>query len=341
MAMHIQNEYFMPLARTKCGGCNTQFASEYNLYERKFYPASQQSDTRLLRTLQQVEVLSEGKRTGKVGVWRWQIQGSVELVEDHEKAEEMNWLFPCPECGTFAERATPEQIVTNKRRGHRVRNRYMAGKGSIWACPNVSCSNFGGPVEAPKREERKVVGVLNDLKSKNRGLLALRALAEMKREYEKRRLARLGGRTPEYYAHYEIEDTGLGNVWAWGEYVNGKWRTNKHFCKGCFVEEVQSILHRWVQRGKEYTEGGRYVELRHGRAEATAEHPGGELRDDIQVRYNVTNKIELKMRNGHGGGFPPWLSLGEGEYVLAAAPQPKRERQGWKNIDNFGALLGG
>lgn len=31
-------------------------------------------------------------------------------------------------------------------------------------------------------------------------------------------------------------------VFAWGEYVNGKWRTVEHFCSTCFVERVQTQL---------------------------------------------------------------------------------------------------
>lgn len=27
-------------------------------------------------------------------------------------------------------------------------------------------------------------------------------------------------------------------IWSWGEYHNGKWRTVKHFCRGCFPIEV-------------------------------------------------------------------------------------------------------
>jgi hypothetical protein len=31
-------------------------------------------------------------------------------------------------------------------------------------------------------------------------------------------------------------------VFAWGEYVAGKWRTVDHFCQTCFVERVLSRL---------------------------------------------------------------------------------------------------
>lgn len=31
-------------------------------------------------------------------------------------------------------------------------------------------------------------------------------------------------------------------LWSWGEYVYGKWRTVKHFCRECYVEEVQTPL---------------------------------------------------------------------------------------------------
>jgi hypothetical protein len=31
-------------------------------------------------------------------------------------------------------------------------------------------------------------------------------------------------------------------LWSWGEYVYGKWRTVKHFCEECFVEQVQTPL---------------------------------------------------------------------------------------------------
>jgi hypothetical protein len=31
-------------------------------------------------------------------------------------------------------------------------------------------------------------------------------------------------------------------VFSWGEYVSGKWRTVDHFCQACFVERVQSRL---------------------------------------------------------------------------------------------------
>lgn len=32
------------------------------------------------------------------------------------------------------------------------------------------------------------------------------------------------------------------SIWSWGEYVRAKWRTVKHFCKNCFVDEVQTPL---------------------------------------------------------------------------------------------------
>lgn len=32
------------------------------------------------------------------------------------------------------------------------------------------------------------------------------------------------------------------DMFAWGEYVNGKWRTMDHFCQSCFVERVQKRL---------------------------------------------------------------------------------------------------
>lgn len=32
------------------------------------------------------------------------------------------------------------------------------------------------------------------------------------------------------------------SIWAWGEYFSGKWRTVKHFCKSCFIKEVQGLL---------------------------------------------------------------------------------------------------
>lgn len=31
-------------------------------------------------------------------------------------------------------------------------------------------------------------------------------------------------------------------VWAWGEYQYGKWRTVKHFCSHCFASEVVEPL---------------------------------------------------------------------------------------------------
>lgn len=31
-------------------------------------------------------------------------------------------------------------------------------------------------------------------------------------------------------------------IWSWGEYINAKWRTVKHFCKACFPREVQEPL---------------------------------------------------------------------------------------------------
>lgn len=36
-------------------------------------------------------------------------------------------------------------------------------------------------------------------------------------------------------------------VYAWGEYVNAKWRTVKHFCLFCFAKEVLYLLeqHAW------------------------------------------------------------------------------------------------
>ena len=32
------------------------------------------------------------------------------------------------------------------------------------------------------------------------------------------------------------------SIWSWGEYVCGKWRTVKHFCRECFTDEVQRLL---------------------------------------------------------------------------------------------------
>lgn len=32
------------------------------------------------------------------------------------------------------------------------------------------------------------------------------------------------------------------SVWAWGEYVNGKWRTVRHFCRSCFPTQVLKPL---------------------------------------------------------------------------------------------------
>lgn len=31
-------------------------------------------------------------------------------------------------------------------------------------------------------------------------------------------------------------------VFAWGEYVNGRWTTVAHFCQACFVRTVQNRL---------------------------------------------------------------------------------------------------
>lgn len=33
-------------------------------------------------------------------------------------------------------------------------------------------------------------------------------------------------------------------IWSWGEYIIGKWRTVKHFCKSCFQQEVAEPLIR-------------------------------------------------------------------------------------------------
>jgi hypothetical protein len=33
-----------------------------------------------------------------------------------------------------------------------------------------------------------------------------------------------------------------GSVWSWGEYVNAKWRTVKHFCRECYPTEVHGPL---------------------------------------------------------------------------------------------------
>lgn len=32
------------------------------------------------------------------------------------------------------------------------------------------------------------------------------------------------------------------SIWSWGNYVCAKWRTIKHFCKNCYVEEVLKPL---------------------------------------------------------------------------------------------------
>lgn len=32
------------------------------------------------------------------------------------------------------------------------------------------------------------------------------------------------------------------NVWSWGEYQYGKWRTVHHFCEACFHTSVQAPL---------------------------------------------------------------------------------------------------
>ena len=32
------------------------------------------------------------------------------------------------------------------------------------------------------------------------------------------------------------------SIWSWGEYLYGKWRTVKYFCKHCFPEQVQKPL---------------------------------------------------------------------------------------------------
>ena len=32
------------------------------------------------------------------------------------------------------------------------------------------------------------------------------------------------------------------SIWSWGEYVSGKWRTVKYFCRNCFEAEVASLL---------------------------------------------------------------------------------------------------
>lgn len=34
----------------------------------------------------------------------------------------------------------------------------------------------------------------------------------------------------------------LEYVWSWGEYVSGRWRTVRHFCKICFQSEVADKL---------------------------------------------------------------------------------------------------
>ena len=36
-------------------------------------------------------------------------------------------------------------------------------------------------------------------------------------------------------------------IWSWGEYVRGKWRTVKHFCKECYPEEVRKPLLRHTE----------------------------------------------------------------------------------------------
>lgn len=32
------------------------------------------------------------------------------------------------------------------------------------------------------------------------------------------------------------------SIWSWGEYLYGKWRTVKHFCKNCYNEDVRQKL---------------------------------------------------------------------------------------------------
>lgn len=32
------------------------------------------------------------------------------------------------------------------------------------------------------------------------------------------------------------------SIWSWGEYIYGKWRTVKYFCRNCFKTEVQNDL---------------------------------------------------------------------------------------------------
>ncbi len=31
-------------------------------------------------------------------------------------------------------------------------------------------------------------------------------------------------------------------IWSWGEYVNAKWRTVRHFCRACYTQSVQGRL---------------------------------------------------------------------------------------------------
>lgn len=36
-----------------------------------------------------------------------------------------------------------------------------------------------------------------------------------------------------------------GSIWSWGEYVNAKWRTVKHFCEKCFPKiRLQLLEHK-------------------------------------------------------------------------------------------------
>ena len=37
-----------------------------------------------------------------------------------------------------------------------------------------------------------------------------------------------------------------GQVYSWGEYHNGKWRTVKHFCQSCYSEVVRNKLHTYM-----------------------------------------------------------------------------------------------
>jgi len=65
-------------------------------------------------------------------------------------------------------------------------------------------------------------------------------MAKLRQHNEWFRTVSMGNRKSCPCCHEKLEPG--ESIWSWGEYVCAKWRTVKHFCKNCFVKEVQTPL---------------------------------------------------------------------------------------------------